>query len=281
MRRIEGEPIHLDERGTELRDEIKKRREGVEDSITEWRADNLDPAGEHEGHHTQLKRASESLYRARMAATQKQFEEFPGVTEERARVAAEAVATMPPVEVTPVGDEGRPIQRLRDDQPVREEDSFRNLAEAKRGMSQYRDWVAQQQVALLNELQAEENRQQVAAQEVSDQRAAEVRSYITPSEQPQQPDPVAQERAALQAERQATAQIRQLSEAERKLVENVNAWGSNSLSLANSRRPAALLASSTRDNLRWQQESVDFSIGLQRRKSGTNSHSKNGASTRH
>jgi hypothetical protein len=224
MRRIEGEPIHLDETGSELRSEIRKQREGIEDSITEWRAGDLDPAGEHESHDKQLRRASESLYRARMAATAKQFEEFPGVTEERARVAAEAVATMPPVEVTPVGDDGRPIQRLRGDQPVREEDSFRNLAEAKRGMSQYRDWVEREQAALLHELQAEENRQQVAAQEVSDQRAAEVRSYIQPQPEPQQPDPVAEERAALQAERQATAQLRQMSEAERKLVENVNAW---------------------------------------------------------
>jgi hypothetical protein len=129
------------------------------------------------------------------------------------------------VKVVPVGDAGQPLQPLRDDQPVTELDSFQNINEAKRGISQYRDWYEQQQQTLLNQISAREQQQNAEVQAFSDQKAAEVRSYITPSEQPSpQPDPVAQERAALQAERQATAQVRHWSEAERKLIENVQAW---------------------------------------------------------
>jgi len=191
--------------------------------IAKWDASSLPEAGEHESTDHQIRRASQSLREARMAALGRQFEQFPSITEERGRVAAEAAASMPPVKVVPVGDAGQPIQPLRDDQPITELDSFQNINEAKRAVSQYRDWEARQQVALLNDLVAREEQQQAQVQAVSDHQAAQVRSFIEQPSAPQ-PDALAQERAALQAERQATAQVRQWSEAERKLAENVQAW---------------------------------------------------------
>jgi len=201
MRRIGGEPIHHDDSGSELREEIRKRREGAEDPITEWRADDVLPEpGPSESTDKQIRKASESLYRARMAATAAEFEQFPGVNPEQGRIAAEAVATMPPTKVVPVGDAGQPIQPLRDDQPVTELDSFQNMNEAKRAMSQYRDHVGRQQVALLNELQARE-----------DQQNAELNAALNapvapePAPQQQQPDALAHERARLAEQQQRIA----------------------------------------------------------------------------
>jgi hypothetical protein len=74
-RRIDN-PIHMDEDGRELRQEIRQRKGADADPVVEWKAGDLPEAGEHEGHHTQIKRASEALYNARMAATAKQISRY-------------------------------------------------------------------------------------------------------------------------------------------------------------------------------------------------------------
>src|SRR5215471_629961 len=66
LKRI-NDPITLSQDGRELRDEIG--RQGREpDPIYEWKAGALPEAGEHESFGKQIKRASESMYSARMAA---------------------------------------------------------------------------------------------------------------------------------------------------------------------------------------------------------------------
>jgi hypothetical protein len=216
LRRIEGPTIHVDETGSELREEIRRRREGTEEPIVEWRAGDLDPAGEHEGHHKQIKRASEALFNARQAATAKYFQQYPSVTEEQSHIAAEAVASMPPVKVVPVGDEGRPIQPLRDDQPITELDSFRNMNEAKRGMSQYRDWVEREQTALLNDLMAREQQQNAEVQ-------APLNAPTAPEPAPPSPPPEIERERAQVVEQQRRLAVQQywqnLSNAEREAAQ--------------------------------------------------------------
>src|SRR5262245_32279345 len=164
------------------------------------------------------------MHRARLAAMGEEFAKLPGTTPEQGKEAAKIFSQIDTVKVVAVGDHGQPIAPLRDDQPVTELDSFLNKNEMKRGMSAYRDWVERQEQALLAELQATEERQQAEVQAISDQKAAEVKSFIAEEPVQPQPDALAQERAALQAERQATAQLRQMSVAEQKLVENINQW---------------------------------------------------------
>jgi hypothetical protein len=70
LKRIDGERIHLDESGRELREEIRRRKPGGEEPIVdvEWKAHDLPAAGEHESPHHQARRASEALAGARLAA---------------------------------------------------------------------------------------------------------------------------------------------------------------------------------------------------------------------
>src|SRR5262249_34466344 len=80
----------------------------------------------------------------------------------------EIIATAPPTKVIPVGDAGLPIEPLRDDQPITELDSFKNLAEAKRGMKNFRDAQErgrQELLAALEAQAAEQQRAEQAAQE--------------------------------------------------------------------------------------------------------------------
>jgi len=199
LRRIEGEPIHMDESGDALRKEIRARRERESDPIVEWKADALPDAGEHESFGKQIKRASESMREARLAALGKQYAELPGVSEQDGRNTAEILASAPPTKVVPVNDAGVPIQPLRDDQPITELDAFANRAEMKRGMSQYRDAQERAQQQLLADLQAEEARQIREAEAAA--------TPPPPSPPPAQPDPGQVERARLQAERDHLVQV--------------------------------------------------------------------------
>jgi hypothetical protein len=123
-----------------------------------------------------------------------------------------------------VGDQGNVVAPLDDHQPAWDQPIFANLAEAARSMQNFREADRQVRLNALAELQGREEAQELAAQAVSEQKAAEVRSFIEPQPQQPQVDPLAQERAALQAERQATAQVRHWSQAEIKLAENVQQW---------------------------------------------------------
>src|SRR5262245_11608744 len=212
LKHVDGEPIHLDETGNseQLRSEIR-RQQREPDPITEWKASDevMPPPGPSESHDKQIRRASESMRQARMAALGEEFARLPSLTPEEGREAAELFSQITP-KVVPVGDAGQPIQPLRDDAPITEADAFLNKSELKRGMSQYRDWVQAQEAALLAELQQRETQQQQAAAE---QMAAQQRAE-QPAPQPPQPSPVEQERAALHAERQRMAYWQQISDGE-------------------------------------------------------------------
>src|SRR5262249_23696554 len=142
--------------GKTLRAEIPEREP---DPIYSWQAGALPEAGEHENFSKQIKRASESMYSARMAALGEDYSRLPTVTPEGGREIAEAVVNAAPTKIVPVGDTGQPIAPLRDDQPITELDSFKNLAEAKRGMKNFRDAQERERTALLQSLQAAEQQE--------------------------------------------------------------------------------------------------------------------------
>jgi len=159
-----SDPIEGGEDGRGLREEVRRQQREREAPITEWRADSMPEAGSHESFGKQIRRASESMYNARLAATVSEFEKVPGATEESARRAAEFMAEAPPIKVVPVGDNGQPILPLLDDQPITELDSFKNINEAKRAMANYRDAQDRAAQALADELTRQEQLERQAEQ---------------------------------------------------------------------------------------------------------------------
>jgi len=77
LKRIGGEPIELDVEGKALRAEIPEREP---DPIYSWQAGALPEAGEHENFSKQIKRASESMYNARLAALGDDYARLPTVS---------------------------------------------------------------------------------------------------------------------------------------------------------------------------------------------------------
>jgi hypothetical protein len=211
-----SDPIELGDDGAAFRKEIR-RQKGEPDPITEWRADALPEAGEHESFGKQIRRASESMMNARLAATAKEFEQVPGATEESARRAAEFMADPPPIKVSVVNDAGQPLPPLLDDQPIGEMESFRNLAEAKRAMSNYRDAQDRAAQALADELtrQAQETQaaEQAQAQAQVEQQEAERARQVQAQAQA----------AAAEAQRQAQAlnEVRSMSLSEAELTAQI------------------------------------------------------------
>jgi hypothetical protein len=68
LKRID-DPITLSVDGRELRDEIRRQKGEIEDPIYSWQASQALPEpGPSESTHKQIKKASESMYSARMAA---------------------------------------------------------------------------------------------------------------------------------------------------------------------------------------------------------------------
>jgi hypothetical protein len=191
-----ADPIEFGTDGAGLRAELRKR-EAAEDPIFEWKADQaMPPPGEHESFSKQIKRASEAMHTARVTAMGKQISELPSVTEELGRATAEILAKDPPIRVSPVADSGNPIEPLRDDQPVTEELSFRNMAEARRAMSNYRLAAERGQQQLLADLQATEAQQQREAQEFERLERERQAAAQRPAPQPAA-DPLAAEKQVL------------------------------------------------------------------------------------
>ena len=205
-----SDPISLSEDGHELRDEIRRRKGDAEPPIHAWKAGNALPIpGPSESHDKQLRRATSAMREARVAAMGKQFAELPGVSESDGRVAAEIIATAPPSKVQVVLDDGRVVEPLFDNQPIREADSFNNLAEARRAMSNYRNAQERSQQQLLSDLQATEQAEQKQLAEI------EAAAKAPPS-QPTQPqvDPLAAEKQYIAAQAQQLY-WQKLSESER------------------------------------------------------------------
>ena len=216
-RRLPGEPIHLSEDGRELRDEIKRRKEGNDDAITEWRAaDALPPPGESESTAKQLRKASESMLLARKAAAADQLvKDGAGyITPDVAAAAIDAARELPPEKVQIVTDNGNLIAPLRDDEPLTQENSFQNLREMKRGVRQFRDLQDQQRAALLQEFA---NKQEADRQAAADLERAALQAQQPKPQVPPQPDP-AVERARVQAQQAQLAQLHQMQVEEREAV---------------------------------------------------------------
>jgi hypothetical protein len=122
--------------------------------------------------------------------------------------------------VTPVNDAGKPLARLLDDQPVTEYESFRNLAEAKRAMKNYRDAEDRERLALAQELTRQEQIERQAEQ--AQAQAAQAQAEQQEVERTQQAQ-AAHVAAAAQAQQEAAAlqQVRQMSLNEAELAARI------------------------------------------------------------
>jgi hypothetical protein len=216
LKRI-SDPIEAGEDGRGLREEIR-RQQRERDPIYEWKAGALPEAGEHESFSKQLRRASESMYEARVGALAKDFSTVPGANEESARRAAEFMAEAPPIKVPVVNDAGQPLPALLDDQPVSaEHEGFRNLAEARRAMKNYRDAQDRAAQALADELthqeELERQAEQAQVQAQAEQREAEHARQVQAQAQA----------AAVEAQRQAQAlnEVQRMSLSEAELVSQI------------------------------------------------------------
>jgi hypothetical protein len=224
-----SDPIEAGEDGRGLREEVRRQQRERAAPITEWRADSMPEAGSHESWGKQLKRASESMYQARLEADAKNWERVPGATAESARRAAEFMADPPPIPVTPVSDAGQPLARLLDDQPVTEHESFRNLAEAKRAMKNFRDAQDREALALVQELTRREAQETQAAEQAQAQ-AAQAQAEHKEVERAQQAQ-AAHVAAAARAQQEAAAlqQVRQMSLNEAELAARIQRHEQQSL----------------------------------------------------
>jgi hypothetical protein len=120
--------------------ELKKevRRQEQEPPIVQWDAGNVMPEpGPSESFAKQIRRATEALPKARMAALEKEFAALP--REEQARQLAEFTIRGGEKKALVVADDGQPVAPLRDGEPIRELDTFRSKEELRRGFSQFRD----------------------------------------------------------------------------------------------------------------------------------------------
>src|SRR6516162_274439 len=70
--------------------------------IAQWSADSLPEPGSHESPYRQVRRASEALREARMAATGKRFEQLPSMSPQEGREAAEIFDRIPATKVNVV-----------------------------------------------------------------------------------------------------------------------------------------------------------------------------------
>jgi hypothetical protein len=130
---------------------------------------------------------------------------------------------VPPLKVTPVRDDGRPVRPVTDDEPYTPDDGFRNRAELKRGIRNFRESAAAAQQQLLEALTAPQEQQPAAETAVEQQAAVGQPAQPQPQpqqQQPQQPDPLAVARAELQVERQ----IRNSSYEEQRALNEINKW---------------------------------------------------------
>ena len=211
LKRI-SDPIEAGEDGRGLREEVRRQKREQAAPIVEWRADAaMPPPGEHEAWAKQLKRASSSISEARLASLTKVFEEVPGANAERARLAAEFVASDPPIKVVPVGDNGQPILPLLDDQPIRELDSFQNIAEARRALRNYRDAQDRQAQALADELT--QRQEQIERQAAEQQQAQQAQVKAQEQEAARVQQAAAHAAAATRAQQEAAAlqEVRRMS----------------------------------------------------------------------
>jgi hypothetical protein len=121
----------------------------------------------------------------------------------------------PPVKISPVRDDGRPVKPLNDDEPIGLDEAFKSRSELKRSVKNFRQAAAEAQQRILAELSVQD---QISGQ--SEQPAAPGSSSDPAVSEPAQPapqpqaDPVTLERGKLEAERRYYNEARRFSTVE-------------------------------------------------------------------
>jgi hypothetical protein len=222
LKNIGGELIEAGEDGRGLREEIRRQKREA-DPIYAWDASAAMPEpGPSESWGKQIRRASESMYEARLSSLAEDLQKVPGANAERARRAAEFMAEAPPIKVVPVSDAGQFLPPLLDDQPVSaEHEGFRNMAEASRAMRNYRDLEDRQRQALADELTQRQEQIELQAEQAQAQ-AAQAQVEQKEVERAQQAQ-AAHAAAATRAQQEAAAlqQVRQMSLNEAELAARI------------------------------------------------------------
>jgi hypothetical protein len=227
------EDIGPEENLREATNEIRRRDAGVDDRapIYAWESKDFE-AGEHEAPARQAKRAAESMTDTRKTEFGKEYLRSFGVEADDATsyaVGDEAArfgrmpSELPFTKITPVRDGGVPVMPLRDDQPITEDVSFKNLSEAKRAMQNIRALQDVEREELLNQFQ----QRQEQAQQAEQPQPEPQKPVAQPQPVTQPEDPLAAERAALQRDRAVAAlnaEYTKMTFAERQAADAVVAW---------------------------------------------------------
>jgi hypothetical protein len=164
----------------------------------EWSGTPLPESGPSESAHAQARRSANMMGNARREAFSSELEARAGIDPETAALVTDHITDGPAPAVRVVRDDGTQIPPLHDHQPITEENSFKNLDEARRAVANFRDAQAIEAQQLLSELgQAQEQRA------LAEQQAAQ------PAPRPEPPRPQPQRQAdSVQA---ATAQAYQVA----------------------------------------------------------------------
>jgi hypothetical protein len=207
-KRITGEIIHHDEGGVNLRQEIRARKDAALGDaakpapVSEWRADILPVPGDSESTESQLRRASKNMGHTRREAFADDMASTGFVDHQTAAGYVDRMKGAPPPKMQVISDHGAAVPPLDDQQPITEDLSFRNLREAQRAVKNYRDAQDRYQEALAQELAKEQENKQWVSELEAAARQHQTQQAAQPAPQPQPAvDPLAQERAALAAQR--------------------------------------------------------------------------------
>jgi len=222
-----SDPIDSGPDGSGLREALRREREEAQQPLVEWSGKNMPVPGDHESHARQIKRASESMTRARQAAAADELvKEGAGyITPDVAATVVDTLKDLPPAKVGIVTDNGNLIAPLRDDEPLTLENSFQSIREMRRGVKQYRDLQDQQRAALLQEFankQAEDAKVAADLERIEAERRAQQQVTTPPQAPPtpvaqQQPDPLvanvrAVEQQIVNADRQSAHEQQQIQQ---------------------------------------------------------------------
>jgi hypothetical protein len=125
----------------------------------------------------------------------------------------------PPVKISPVRDDGRPVKPLNDDEPICLDEAFKSRSELKRGVKNFRDAAARAQQELLAQLSAQD---QATGQPVADHQP-EAATPPQPQATTTHQDPAAVERARIAAERAQYNEARRFSTVEVQTASQIEA----------------------------------------------------------
>jgi len=190
--------------------------EGREPNPFEWSGSALPESGPSESAHAQARRAANMMGNKRREDFSDELQARAGIDADTAAAVTSHIADGPAPAVRVVRDDGTQIPPLHDHQPITEENSFKNLQEARRAVSNFRDAQAAEAQQLLWELGAAQEQRALAEQQPASS-SPEPQQPVQaepPRPQPQRPDPVAVHQAAAAQAYQTAAAISQMSSQE-------------------------------------------------------------------